>query len=209
MKLALHKMDGSTAASEVEVPDEIFAVEPNEGVIHQAVLAELANRRQGTASTRTRSMVRGGGRKPWRQKGRGTARAGTIRSPLWVGGGRVFGPHPRDYHQRLPKKMKRLARISALSAKMKANEVMVVEDFAVESGKTRDMFGILKGFGVADKKTLLVIANADQMLLRAGRNLPNLQIRLAHTVSTYDILNCQVLLIQQSALDEMKKVLVS
>ncbi|MCR4438875.1 MAG: 50S ribosomal protein L4 [bacterium] len=208
MKLALHKTDGSTAA-ELEVPDEIFAAEPNQGVIHQAVVAELANRRQGTASTRTRSMVRGGGRKPWRQKGRGTARAGTIRSPLWVGGGRVFGPHPRDYHQKLSKRMKRLARISALSAKAKAQEVLVVEDFSVESGKTRDMLGILKGIGVADKKTLLLIPTADEMLLRAGRNLPNLEIRQASAVSTCDILNCQMLVIQKSALDEMQKVLVS
>ncbi|MBC7186348.1 MAG: 50S ribosomal protein L4 [Calditrichaeota bacterium] len=208
MKLALHKTDGSTAA-ELEVPDEIFAAEPNRGVIHQAVVAELANRRQGTASTRTRSMVRGGGRKPWRQKGRGTARAGTIRSPLWVGGGRVFGPHPRDYHQKLSKKMKRLARISALSAKAKAQELLVVEDFSVESGKTRDMLSILQGIGVADKKTLLLIPAADEMLLRAGRNLPNLEIRQASTVSTYDILNCQMLVIQKSALDEMQKVLVS
>jgi large subunit ribosomal protein L4 len=208
MKVALRKIDGSTAA-EVDMPEAIFAAEPNEGVIHQAVVAELANRRQGTASTRTRSMVRGGGRKPWRQKGRGTARAGTIRSPLWVGGGRVFGPHPRDYHQKLSKKMKRLARISALSAKAKADQILVVEDFAVESGKTRDMVAILKGIGVADKKTLLLVPSADEMLLRAGRNLPNLEIRQASTVSTYDILNCQVLVIQKSALDEMQKVLVS
>ncbi len=208
MKVALHKIDG-TAAAEVEIPEEIFAAEPNQGGVHQAVVAELANRRQGTAATRTRSMVRGGGRKPWRQKGRGTARAGTIRSPLWVGGGRVFGPHPRDYHQKLPKKMKRLARISALSAKAKANQIVVVEDFTVESGKTRDMLAVLKGIGVAEKKTLLLVPGPDQMLLRAGRNLPNLAIRQASTVSTYDILNCQVLVIQKSALDEMRKVLVS
>ncbi|MGQ9559591.1 MAG: 50S ribosomal protein L4 [Candidatus Oleimicrobiaceae bacterium] len=208
MKVALHKIDG-TAAAEVDMPEEIFAAEPNQGVLHQAVVAEMANRRQGTAATRTRSMVRGGGRKPWRQKGRGTARAGTIRSPLWVGGGRVFGPHPRDHHQSLPKKMKRLARISALSAKAKANQIVVVEDFSVESGKTRDMLAILKGIGVAEKKTLLLVPTPDQMLLRAGRNLPNLAIRQASTVSTYDILNCQVLVIQKSALDEMRKVLVS
>lgn len=208
MKVALHKIDG-TAAAEVDMPEEIFAAEPNQGVLHQAVVAEMANRRQGTAATRTRSMVRGGGRKPWRQKGRGTARAGTIRSPLWVGGGRVFGPHPRDYHQTLPKKMKRLARISALSAKAKANQIVVVEDFSVESGKTRDMLAILKGIGVAEKKTLLLVPASDQMLLRAGRNLPNLAIRQASTVSPYDILNCQVLVIQKSALDEMRKVLVS
>lgn len=208
MKVALHKIDG-TAAAEVDMPEEIFAAEPNQGVLHQAVVAEMANRRQGTAATRTRSMVRGGGRKPWRQKGRGTARAGTIRSPLWVGGGRVFGPHPRDYHQKLPKKMKRLARISALSAKAKANQIVVVEDFSVESGKTRDMLAILKGIGVAEKKTLLLVPAPDQMLLRAGRNLPNLAIRQASTVSPYDILNCQVLVIQKSALDEMRKVLVS
>lgn len=209
MKLNLHKTDGTVSSTKVEVPDEVFGAKPNDYVLYQAVVAEMTNRRHGTTATKGRSEVRGGGRKPWRQKGRGTARVGTIRSPLWVGGGRIFGPHPRDYNIRLPKKVKRLARILAFSTKAKAEEVMVVEDFTVDSGKTKDMAVILHGLGIDNKKALLLISAKDEKLVQAGRNIPHLQIRIADTASTYDILHCQVLLIQKSAVQRIQKVLKS
>ena len=209
MKLDLHKMDGTVSSTKVSVADKIFKAEPNTHVMYQAVISEMANKRQGTVATKSRSEVRGGGRKPWRQKGRGTARAGTIRSPLWIGGGRIFGPQPHSYSKKFPKKMKRLARISALSTKVQAEEITMIEDFTVDSGKTKDMALLLNGLGFADQKVLLLIPENDCNLLQAGRNIPNLQIRIAETVSTYDILNCQRVLIQKSAVDKIEKVLTS
>jgi large subunit ribosomal protein L4 len=209
MKLDLHKMDGTVSSTKVTVADKIFNVEPNDHLMYQAVVAEMANKRQGNSSTKTRSDVRGGGRKPWRQKGRGTARAGTIRSPLWIGGGRAFGPHPHSFDKKLTKKMKRLARISALSTKVKAEEVTMIEDFTVDSGKTKDMAILLQGLGVQEQKILLLIPANDKNLVQAGRNISNLQIRLAEAASTYDILNCQRVLIQKSAVEKIEKVLAS
>jgi large subunit ribosomal protein L4 len=209
MKLDLHKTDGTVASTKINVADDIFNAEPNDHLMYQAVTAELANKRQGNASTKGRSEVRGGGRKPWRQKGRGTARVGTIRSPLWVGGGRTFGPQPHSYAKKFPKKMKRLARISALSTKTKADAVTMIEDFTIESGKTKDMAAVLQGLGMDKVKILLMIAENDEKLVQAGRNIPNLEIRIAQTASTYDILNCQQLLIQKSAAEKIEEVLTS
>ncbi len=197
------------ASTKINVADDIFNAEPNDHLMYQAVTAELANKRQGNASTKGRSEVRGGGRKPWRQKGRGTARVGTIRSPLWVGGGRTFGPQPHSYAKKFPKKMKRLARISALSTKTKADAVTMIEDFTIESGKTKDMAAVLQGLGMDNVKILLMIAENDEKLVQAGRNIPNLEIRIAQTASTYDILNCQRLLIQKSAAEKIEEVLTS
>lgn len=209
MKIDLYNTDGTISDTKLTVSDKIFQSEPNTHVLHQAVITEMANKRQGTASSKVRSDVRGGGRKPWRQKGRGTARAGTIRSPLWVGGGRVFGPHPHSHSQRLPKKMNRLARISALSSKMKSDQITITEDFTVESGKTRDMVNILRGFGIGDERILLMIADKDEKILRAGRNIPNLQVCVVEQASTYDILHCHRLLIQKRAIEKIEKVLTS
>ncbi len=144
MESVVYKTDGSPSGEKVKLPEHVFGVEPNRHVIYLAVKAQTTNSRQGTASTKTRSMVSGGGKKPWRQKGRGMARAGTIRSPLWVGGGRVFGPHPREYEMKLPKKVKRLARVSVYSDKARNEALMVVEDFKLSQAKTKEMFGILR-----------------------------------------------------------------
>ena len=205
MKVDLYKTDGTVTADPVDLSPDIFEIQPNDHVLYMAVRAQLANKRAGTASTKTKGEVRGGGRKPWRQKGRGVARAGSIRSPLWVGGGRTFGPKPRSFSIKLPKKVKRLARKSALSYKASEENIMVVEDFTVESGKTRDMFAILRNLDLDSKKTLLLIPAKDDKLLRAGRNIPNLVIREALHASTYDLLNCDVLLIQRSALDRLQE----
>jgi large subunit ribosomal protein L4 len=206
MKLDVYKIDGMSSGKSVALPNDVFEVEPNDHLIYHAVRAQMTNSRQGTTATKNRSMVRGGGRKPWRQKGRGTARAGTIRSPLWVGGGRVFGPQPRNFKMKINKKMKRQARQSAYSHKLKQEAVILVEDFKLENPKTREMFQILKNLNVQDKKVMLLTTEHDSDVVRAGRNIPNLIIRQASDASTYDILNCEMLLIQQNALEKITEV---
>lgn len=207
MEVEVYNRAGRTSGKKVQIPAEIFGIEPNVHAVYLAVKAQNANSRQGTAATKTRTMVRGGGKKPWRQKGRGVARAGTIRSPIWVGGGRTFGPHPRDFTIKLPKKVKKLARISVFSDKAKNNQITLIEDFKLENPKTKELFTILQSLGVENQKTLLLLAEYDPMILRAGRNIPNLNIKMATTVSTYDLLNCERILIQQGAIEKISGVL--
>ncbi len=206
MELDVLATDGSSSGKKVKLPDHVFGVEPNEHAVYLAVKSQQTNARQGTASSKTRSMVSGGGRKPWRQKGRGAARAGSTRSGLWVGGGRIFGPEPRQYKSRLPKKVKALARVSVYSDKAKNGQVKVVDDFQIESAKTRDMFGILKGLELAGKKTLLLLADYDQNVVRAGRNIPRLEIRVASSESTLDLMNCETIVIQKGAVEKLSGV---
>jgi large subunit ribosomal protein L4 len=206
MEIDVHKIDGASSGKPVALPNDVFDVKPNDHLIYQAVRSQMTNSRQGTAATKNRAMVRGGGRKPWRQKGRGTARAGTTRSPLWIGGGRVFGPEPRNLKMKITKKMKRQARQSAYTYKAKQEAVMLVEDFKLENPKTKEMYQIMKNLQVEDKKVLLLTTDYDPTISRAGRNIPNLFIRQASDASTYDILNCDVLLIQQNALDKIVEV---
>jgi len=155
----------------IALNDSVFGREVSEGAIYYAVNSELANRRVGTACTKTRAEVKGSNSKPWRQKGTGHARSGDKKSPVWVGGGTIFGPKPRDYGFRLPKKMKRLAMKSVLSLKAKENAIKVVEDFTVESGKTKDLVGILKAL-VPETRTVVVLKDDDAMIRRAGKNIP-------------------------------------
>ncbi|MCI0496646.1 50S ribosomal protein L4 [candidate division KSB1 bacterium] len=206
MELEVYKTDGMSSGGSVALPKEIFEVAPNNHLVYQDVRREMTNKRQGTASSKNRANVRGGGKKPWRQKGRGTARAGTTRSPLWVGGGRVFGPQPRNYEFNLPKKMKRQARVSAYAHKAQQNSVMVIEDFKLQQPKTKEIFQILKNLKLQKKKVLLLTSEYDPLAVRAGRNIPNLTIRMASDVSTYDILNCETLLIQQNAIEKITEV---
>ncbi|MDZ7317743.1 MAG: 50S ribosomal protein L4 [candidate division KSB1 bacterium] len=206
MKLEVYKIDGVASGKSVALPKEVFDVTPNDHMIYQDVRRIMTNRRQGTAASKNRAMVRGGGKKPWRQKGRGTARAGTTRSPIWVGGGRVFGPQPRDFEMKLTKKMKRLARVSAYTHKAKDAKVVLVEDFKLEEPKTRAVFQMLKNLKLQDQKVLLLTSDYDPVLLRAGRNIPNLIIRQATDATTYDILNCETLLIQQQAIEKITEV---
>ncbi len=207
MKVDVYKIDGSLTGRKIELNPDVFAVKPNDHAIYLAVKAFLANQRQGTAKTKERSEVRGGGRKPWRQKGRGTARAGSIRSPLWVGGGTVFGPKPRDYEMKLPKRVKLVAKLSALTYKAQNNQIMVVEDFNLEQPKTKEMFNILKALKLDDKKTLFLTNGYNQTLYLSCRNIPLLNILEAEKASTYDILNNKILLLQESALDLINKKL--
>ncbi|MGB4186359.1 MAG: 50S ribosomal protein L4, partial [Limnochordia bacterium] len=168
-KVAVYNMEG-VQIGDIELNDAIFGVTINEALMHQAVLSHLANRRQGTAATKSRGMVRGGGRKPWRQKGTGRARVGSIRSPLWVGGGVVFGPQPRDYSFSLPKKARRMALKSALSAKVRDGELIVLDELNIEEPKTKLMVKVLKALN-ADKKPLIVIGDWDANIELATRNI--------------------------------------
>lgn len=207
MELEILKTNGRSSGDKVKLPKHVFEVKPNEHAVYMAVKAQNVNKRQGTASSKTRSMVRGGGRKPWRQKGRGVARAGTIRSPIWVGGGRTFGPHPRSYEMRIPRKVKSLARASVLSGKAKEDKVKVIEDFKLKNAKTKEMFGILQALGLEKQKTLLLLSDYDESILRAGRNIPRLKIQVASFASTYDLLDCDCLLVQKGAVDKLSGVL--
>jgi large subunit ribosomal protein L4 len=207
VKLDVYKIDGTKTGEQLDLAPAIFEIEPNDHVVWLAVTAERANARQGTSSTKTRGEVRGGGKKPWPQKGRGTARAGSIRSPIWVGGGRVFGPVPHTYKKRIPLKMRQLARRSALSSMAKGNNIRLVEDFSLEAPKTGQMAGILKALELSTKKTLLLTPQANRTLWLSGRNIPAMTVREASGFSTYDVVNAEMLLIQKSALGKINEVL--
>ncbi len=205
MTLELLKIDGSSSGEKIELADDIFGIEPNDHAIYLAVKAYLANQRQGTHKAKERGEVRGGGKKPWKQKGRGGARAGTTRSPLWIGGGTIFGPRPRDYRQNLTKKVKKLARKSALSYKVKDEQLMIVEDFNFEKPKTKEFIGILDALKINGKKVLLLTNETSETIYKSGRNIQKVKVLEAAKASTYDILNNQVLVLQKSAVDVINK----
>ena len=207
MKLDVLKIDGSKSGEQIELSDDIFAIEPNDHVIYLDVKAYLANQRQGTHKAKERAEVRGGGKKPWRQKGRGTARAGTTRSPLWVGGGTIFGPRPRSYRQKLNVKVKRLARKSALSYKAKANQIMIVEDFNFDAPKTKQFVELLDALKINGKKVLLLTDGKQSNVYLSGRNLPKVNILEANKAATYHLLNNQVIVLQKSAVDSLVSTL--
>lgn len=208
MELKVFKIDGTESGDTVKLPDEVFAIEPNNHLIYQAVRSYLANRRQGTHKTKERNEVKGGGKKPYRQKGTGGARRGTNRSPLMVGGGTIFGPKPHKYSVDLPVKAARLARKSALSLKAKENEITVVEDFSFEKPKTKDLLSILQSLNLKDVKTLLLLTERNDGLYKSGRNLPNLNVKISDKAATYDLVNNKMILIQKSAIDNLCKSLI-
>lgn len=207
MKLEVYKIDGTKTGEFVELADTIFGIEPNDHLIYLSVKATLANRRQGTAKSKERSEVSGGGKKPWKQKGRGGARAGTTRSPLWVGGGTIFGPKPRNYRQKVNKKAAVLARKSALSYKAKAEQIMVVEDFNFEAPKTKEFVEILEALKIYGKKTLLLTPELNVNVYKSGRNIEKVSVLESYKASTYDLLNNQILLVQKSAIEPLVKSL--
>jgi large subunit ribosomal protein L4 len=205
MTLDVLKIDGSKSGDKIDLSDSIFAIEPNDHAIYLSVKAFLANQRQGTSKSKERAEVRGGGKKPFKQKGRGGARAGTSRSPLWVGGGTIFGPRPRDYRQDLPKKVRRLARKSAFSYKVKDSQLLVVEDFNIEHPKTKEFSKILSALKVSGKKILLLTEANNPNVYKSGRNIPKVKVLEASKASTYDLLNNQILILQKSAVKEIEK----
>ena len=209
MELKVLKINGTDSGEKVNLPDEIFGIEPNTHLIYQAVRTYLSNRRQGTHKTKERSEVRGGGKKPYRQKGTGNARRGTSRSPVMVGGGTIFGPKPHRYYLDMPKKAARLARKSALSLKAKENEITVVEDFNFEKPRTKDMLEVIKSLKLDATKTLLLVPEKNENLYKSGRNLPKLNVLISDQAATYDLLNNKMILIQKSAVEKLCKPLLS
>jgi large subunit ribosomal protein L4 len=207
MLIDVYKIDGSLADEKINLLDDIYSIEPNDHAIYLDVKAFLANQRQGTHKTKERGEVRGGGKKPWRQKGRGGARAGTIRSPLWIGGGTIFGPRPRDYRQKLPKKVKILARKSALSYKVKHKQLLVVEDFNFEQPKTKNFLNVINNLKINNKKVLFLTADYKINVYKSGRNIPKVQILEAAKATTYDLLNNQILLMEKGAVKVIEKIL--
>jgi large subunit ribosomal protein L4 len=206
MNIDILNVEGKSVGS-VELPDSVFGIEPNVAVMHQAVKMYLANQRQGTSKAKTRHEVRGGGRKPWKQKGRGTARAGSTRSGVWVGGGNIHGPSPRDYRQEMPKKMRQLARRSALALKMQSNEMIVVEDFSFGEIKTRPFADMLKAINAAGKKALVLLKESNETAYRSGRNIDACEIMEARNASVYDLLNNQVLILERGSVDVLMEQL--
>jgi large subunit ribosomal protein L4 len=204
MELEVYKKDGSKSGEKVSLSSDIFGIEPNRHAMYRAVRVYLDNQRQGTSDVKTRAEVRGGGKKPFKQKHTGMARQGSSRSPVMTGGGSIFGPTPRDYSSRLPAGLKKLARKSALSHKAKDGQIRVVEDFSFEKPRTASMSTILKALALGGMKTLLLTAKSDRNVVLAGRNIPTLNILEADKASTYDLLNNRVLLIQKSAVEVLQ-----
>lgn len=202
--VAVHNVDGEQV-DEIELSEAVFGRPVHEAVLHEVVVMQLANRRRGTHNTKARSEVRGGGRKPWRQKGTGRARHGTIRSPIWRGGGIVFGPHPRDYSYRVPKKVKRLALKSALSAKVEGGRILVLDKLDLSVPKTKEMIRILGNLKAGDS-ALVITAEKDTNIEKSARNIPEVKSTEARQLNVYDLLNHSHLVITVDALARIEEV---
>ncbi|MEK4501618.1 50S ribosomal protein L4 [Bacillus sp. FSL R12-0069] len=204
-KVTVYNQTGSQVG-EIELAEAIFGIEPNEAVLFEAVMMQRASLRQGTHKVKTRSEVRGGGRKPWRQKGTGRARQGSIRSPQWRGGGTVFGPTPRSYAYKLPKKVRRLAIKSALATKVVENNIVVLEDLVLNAPKTKDMLAVLKGLTV-EKKALIVTADTNESVELSARNIPGVTVITADGVNVLDVLHHDKLIMTKAAVEKVEEVL--
>ncbi|CAG9614176.1 50S ribosomal protein L4 [Bacillus rhizoplanae] len=204
-KVKLYNQTGSEVG-EIQLTETIFGIEPNEAVLFEAVMMQRASLRQGTHKVKTRSEVRGGGRKPWRQKGTGRARQGSIRSPQWRGGGTVFGPTPRSYAYKLPKKVRRLAIKSALATKVVENNIVVLEDLVLNAPKTKDMVAVLKGLTV-EKKALIVTADVNEAVELSARNIPGVTVITADGVNVLDVLHHDKLIMTKAAVEKVEEVL--
>lgn len=201
-------MDGSKGTA-ITVDKAVFGIEPNEVVVHQAVVSELSNKRQGTRASKSRGMVRGGGKKPWKQKGRGMARAGTIRSPLWTGGGVVFGPTPHKHLRAIPNKMKQLARKSVLSDKAAAGAIVVVKELTVDTPKTKTIVELLQSLNLSEKKVTILPAVVNDELCLSARNLKNVTVIKADHASAYDLLDNEIVLFDKAGLALLNNQLAS
>ena len=191
---------------DIQIDENIFGVEINADAIHQVVVAQLANKRQGTQSAKTRAEVRGGGIKPWRQKGTGRARQGSIRAPQWIHGGIVFAPKPRDYRVSVPKKMRRVALKSALSAKVAENEMIVVDSLEFDTPKTKAMLEVLNAFEA--KKTLIVVAESNENIYKSARNIPGVQVLPVNNLNVYDILKYEKFIVTKDAVSKIEEVYI-
>ena len=204
LKTNVYDMSGKLVG-EIELSEAVFGIEPNQAVVHEVVKNHLANKRQGTQSALTRAEVSGGGRKPWRQKGTGRARQGSTRAPQWTHGGIVFAPKPRDYSYTLNKKAKRLALKSALSAKAAAECVVVINEIKMDAPKTAQFAAFLNAVG-AQGKALLVTAEANENVVKSGRNIPGCEITFANLINVYDVVNANKLVVDKAALAKIEEV---
>lgn len=204
-KVAVHNSNGEQVA-EMELNPAIFAAPINQAAVHEVVVAYLANQRRGTASTKTRGLVRGGGRKPWRQKGTGRARHGSTRSPIWVGGGVTFGPHPRDFTVRIPRKLRRTALRSALTTKLNSNELTVLDQLTLAEPKTTEIVKLLKNLDIKGK-AVIITAGPAPIIYKSARNIPLVSTGLAANINTYQVLNSGTLIITQEAIAKLEEVL--
>lgn len=204
-KVTVYDMSGNKV-DEIELSEAIFGIEPHQHVLHDAVVMQQASQRRGTHAVKNRSEVRGGGRKPWRQKGTGRARHGSIRSPIWVGGGVTFGPTPRSYAYKLPKKVRRLAIKSALSSKVKDEELLVLDQLALDQPKTSEMVRILKNLG-ADRKALVVGDSLDEVVYLSARNLPGVKVIRTDGLNVLDVLHHDKVIFTRDAVARVEEVL--
>ncbi len=205
-KVALYDMSGAQIG-ELELNDSVFGIEPNQAVMYDFVKMQLANKRVGTSSTRTRAEVRGSGKKPWRQKGTGRARVGSRRNPVWTGGGIAFGPRPRDYSYRLPRKVRKLAMKSALSSKVLENNIIVVDQLNFDEPRTKQMVATLQALN-SSKKTLVVTADGDANITKSARNIPGVKPLRVDYINVYDLLKYDTLLITRDAVAKVEEVYV-
>ena len=194
-----------TKVDEIDLADSIFGIEPNAAVMHDLVVNYLANQRQGTQSALTRSEVRGGGRKPWRQKGTGHARQGSIRAPQWTKGGVVFAPKPRDYSYTVNKKVRRLAMKSAFSVKAQDNDIIVIDSIKLDEFKTKAIVEMLKAVG-SEKKALIVLPEVDKMVIKSASNIPGVKTAQVNELNVYDMLNADKLIIAKGAVEKIEEV---
>jgi len=205
-KVDVYNMEGAVVGS-IELSDTIFGIEPNEDVLHRVVLNQLANRRQGTHSTKTRSEVSGGGKKPYRQKGTGRARQGSTRSAQWVGGGIIFGPKPRDYSYTLPKKVRRLAMKSALSTKLSSGSIIVLDTLELPEIKTKSMVRVLENIG-ASRSALVVLPEKNENVEKSARNLVGIKLAKVNTINVFDILKFDKFVVTKAAVEKVQEVYV-
>jgi large subunit ribosomal protein L4 len=195
----------NNAVGKIALADDVFGVAAKEGVIHNAVVNFLANQRQGTHATKTKGLVRGGGKKPWKQKHTGRARSGSNRSPLWRGGGIVFGPQPRDYSYALPRKARQLALKAALSGKLSDGEITVIDSLTVEKPKTKGMVSLLKGLDLEGKSTLIIVPDYDEAVFLSSRNIPGVTVRRVSELNSYDVASHSRLLMTRGAAEMLSE----
>ncbi|MEN6296104.1 MAG: 50S ribosomal protein L4 [Chloroherpetonaceae bacterium] len=207
MQVDLYNPSGDIIGK-VDLNDEVFGIEPNEYALHQTVIAYLAHQRQGTHKTKDRSEVSGGGKKPWRQKGRGTARSGSSRSPLWSGGGKVHGPTPHSYNVKIPVKVKRLAKKSALSIRVSENNLKVLSEFNINEYKTKRVVELLSKLELSGQSTLILTNNVDNYFYRSALNIPKLEIQPADKVSGFDIIKYKNIILLQDAIKGIEEILL-
>lgn len=197
------KDKNNKSIGKINLPEEVFGVDAKTGVVHDAVVNFLANQRQGTHATKTKGLVRGGGKKPWKQKHTGRARSGSNRSPLWRGGGIIFGPQPRDYSYELPRKAKKLALNAVLSGKLSDGEITVIDDLVIEKPRTKDMISILRNLGLEGEKTLIVLPEKNENVMLSARNIPGITVKRASDLNPYEVAVHKRLLMTKQAVEKL------